>query len=176
MKDRHLEEIFDECTRWPQDIRMARQRPGEDTRRLTEAVAEAGMMELFEVDGALVWRHDGQTVGVGRNWLHEIVTKLIVDGAADAVRRGRVLSVRFCARSRHQQGARPVRSLTDPAERPEIDGRERSEPAGPSTAAACTTRAAATCDGRAGPRLPKRTRLTSIAIPSGSWRALASRL
>ena len=112
--------------------------PAEDTRRLTEAAAEAGMMELFEVDGALVWRHDGQTVGVGGNRLREIVAKLIVDGAAGAVRRGRVHSVRFCAGSRHQQGARPV-DPHDLAERPEIDGRERSEPTGPSYRRACTT-------------------------------------
>ena len=49
----------------------------EDTNRLTEAIAQAGITELFEADGALVWRHDGRTVGVSRNVMREIVSNLI---------------------------------------------------------------------------------------------------
>jgi len=53
--------------------------PVEDNaRRLTEAVAEAGIAELFEADGALVWHREGQTSGIGRNVMREIVTKFIV--------------------------------------------------------------------------------------------------
>jgi hypothetical protein len=49
----------------------------EDTNRLTEAVAEACVVKLFEVNGSLVWLRDGRPVAVNRPILLEIITTLI---------------------------------------------------------------------------------------------------
>ena len=51
--------------------------PAEDTNRLTAAVAETCAAEIFELNGSLVWFHEGQLVSVSRPILLEIITKRI---------------------------------------------------------------------------------------------------
>src|SRR4051812_23619667 len=52
--------------------------PDDDTRRLTEAIAEKAITKLFNVNGSLVLYSDGQTLPFTRPILHEIITKIIV--------------------------------------------------------------------------------------------------
>jgi hypothetical protein len=51
--------------------------PDDDTRRLTDAIAEKAITKLFEIDGSVVLFSAGQTLPVTRPVLHEIITKII---------------------------------------------------------------------------------------------------
>lgn len=51
--------------------------PDDDTRRLTEAIAEKAITRLFNVNGSVVLCSEGQTLPVTRAVLHEIITKII---------------------------------------------------------------------------------------------------
>jgi hypothetical protein len=52
--------------------------PAEDTSRLTEAVAEVAITELFELNGILVHLTEGQLVPVNKDVLREIIKRHIV--------------------------------------------------------------------------------------------------
>jgi hypothetical protein len=53
-------------------------RGAEDTNRFAEAVAEKLVTALFNVNGQLHWLTDGEPIAVGKNVLHEIITKHFV--------------------------------------------------------------------------------------------------
>jgi hypothetical protein len=50
----------------------------EDTSRLTDAIAESCIAEVFELNGSLVWFNDGQPVPISRTLLREIIALHIV--------------------------------------------------------------------------------------------------
>lgn len=50
----------------------------EATNRLTDAIAEAAIAELFNVNGVLVWLNEGQPVPVNKGVLREVITRHIV--------------------------------------------------------------------------------------------------
>jgi hypothetical protein len=50
----------------------------EDTKRLTDVVAEAAVMELFTLNGSLVCLNEGQPVPVNKDVLREIITRHVV--------------------------------------------------------------------------------------------------